>query len=215
MKRFSAFVLLMTLLFNNIFYCSAADYLYVNCDALNLRVSPNTSCDIVGKLQNGTKLELIYTDNGWHNVKLENGVTGFVYAQYVSDNLSESSGNLGEQVARTVQKYIGCSYSYGSMGPNSFDCSGLTSYVYGQYGLKLPRTSNSQGSYGSYVDKNNLVAGDLVFFSNRSDRSINHVGIYIGNGNFVHASTSTRGVVMDNLSSTYYVNHYVTARRVA
>ena len=143
---------------------------------------------------------------------MANGVTGFVSANYVST--APVAASVGVQAAQTVQKYIGHSYSYGASGPNSFDCSGLTSYVYRQHGVSLPRSSGSQGSSGVYVAKTNLAAGDLVFFSNRGDRKINHVGIYVGDNKFVHAATSRRGVVMDNLTSSYYVNHYVTARRV-
>ena len=211
MRKIFSMIILSACIFVMGVNASAAEYVYVNCDALNVRVSPNTSCDIVKTLSNGSKLEVIYADNGWYNIRMDNGVTGFVCAKYVT---KAASGNLGEQIAQTAMKYIGCSYSYGASGPSSFDCSGLTSYVYKQHGMSLPRTSNSQGSYGTYVDKSDLSVGDLVFFSNRSDRSINHVGIYVGDNNFVHASTSTRGVVMDNISSSYYVKHYVTARRV-
>lgn len=191
---------------------AAAEYVYVNCDSLNVRVSPNTECDVVSTLPGGTGLEVIYTDNGWYNIRMSNGVTGFVSAQYVSNTPVAIS--VGAQAAQTAQKYIGHSYSYGASGPNAFDCSGLTSYVYRQHGVSLPRSSVSQGSSGVYVTKSNLAAGDLVFFSNRGDRKINHVGIYIGDNKFVHAATSRRGVVMDNITSSYYVNHYVTARRV-
>ena len=89
-----------------------------------------------------------------------------------------------------------------------------TSYLYKQYGVTLPRVSTSQGEAGVYVEKSLLMPGDIVCFSNRSDRKINHVGIYVGDGDFIHASTSSRGVVMDNLNENYYLNHYVTARRV-
>ncbi len=209
-KKFSfliGIICILTLTVN-----AAAEYVYVNCDALNVRVSPNTYCDVVSTLPGGTGLEVIYADNGWYNIRMANGVTGFVSANYVST--APVAASVGVQAAQTVQKYIGHSYSYGASGPNSFDCSGLTSYVYRQHGVSLPRSSGSQGSSGVYVAKTNLAAGDLVFFSNRGDRKINHVGIYVGDNKFVHAATSRRGVVMDNLTSSYYVNHYVTARRV-
>lgn len=188
----------------------AAEYLYVDCNILNVRVSPNTECEIVDKLPRGEKLEVIYADNGWYNIRMANGVTGFVSKYYVK----KAQSSVGTSVAAAVQQFIGCAYSYGASGPGAFDCSGLTSYVYGQHGVSLPRTSYSQGSAGTYVEKGNLAAGDLVFFSNRSDRVINHVGIYVGDNKFVHAATTARGVVMDNITSSYYVNHYVTARRV-
>ena len=194
--------------------CFAAQKAYVACDVLNVRVSPNTDCEIVTKLNNNASVDIIYTtDNGWHNIQLENGVTGFVNAKYISTGQKDATSN-GSGIAATVKNYIGCSYSYGSCGPYAFDCSGLTSYVYKQYGYKLPRRSVEQSRTGVFVDKNQLVAGDLVFFSNRGDRVVNHVGIYVGNGNFVHASTSGRGVVLDSLAENYYVRNYITARRV-
>lgn len=195
---------------------SANETGYVNCNLLNVRVSPNTQCEVIETLPNGTKFEIIYADNGWYNIRLQSGVTGFVCADYVKKSTDGVKGEsaVASQIAMNAHNYIGCRYSYGSSGPNAFDCSGFTSYLYRQYGYSLPRTSASQGSYGTYIDKSNLVAGDLVFFSNRSDRRINHVGIYIGNDSFIHASTSTRGVVMDNLNSDYYTKNYICARRV-
>lgn len=205
-------VLSLIILFTNV---EATETAYVNCDALNVRTQPNTSCEIVDVLWYGTPFEIIYTDNGWYNIRMSNGITGFVSAAYVTKEMEQELGLKGKEVAKTVQNYVGRPYVYGSAGPNSFDCSGLTSYVYRQFGISLPRSSNAQGSVGTYVDKANLREGDLLFFSNRSDRKINHVGIYIGNNEFVHASTSVRGVVRDNLNTNYYVRNYVTARRIA
>lgn len=212
MRKTISAILLFVLLFALGAVAVSAETGYVNCDVLNVRVSPNTNSDIVTKLRDGNSFDIIYTDNGWYNIRMNSGVTGFVSAAYVEKGGAEAS--VGAKIADTAKQYVGCSYSYGSSGPKAFDCSGLTSYVYRQYGYSLPRSSVSQGSYGSYVSKSDIVAGDLLFFSNRSDRTINHVGIYVGDNKFVHASTSGRGVVVDNLTSSYYVNNYVTARRV-
>ena len=206
-------ITLLTLSINSV----AAQTGYVSCNLLNVRVSPNTSSDIVTQLGRNSSFEIIYADNGWYNIRMQRGITGFVCAQYVTN--SASVGNVeasavAKKIASNAYNYIGCRYSYGSSGPSAFDCSGFTSYLYKQQGYSLPRTSNSQGSYGTYVEKQNLTAGDLVFFSNRSDRKINHVGVYVGNNNFIHASTSVRGVVIDSLGSDYYKRNYVTARRI-
>ena len=209
-------ITLMTLLTLSI-NAVAAETGYVSCDILNVRVSPGTSSDIVTQLKRNTSFEIIYTDNGWYNIRMQSGLTGFVSAQYVTKNSAAGNSNasdVAKKIASNAYNYIGCRYSYGSSGPSAFDCSGFTSYLYKQQGYSLPRTSNSQGSYGTYVEKQNLTVGDLVFFSNRSDRKINHVGVYVGNNNFIHASTSVRGVVMDNLGSDYYKRNYVTARRI-
>lgn len=211
-----SFVLILTLLLICAFFTVSAEEGYVNCNLLNVRVSPNTSSDIVTQLPYGSKLEIIYADLGWYNVRMENGVTGFVFAPYITkaEIIVSEPDSIGDKVATDAFQYIGYRYVYGTAGPSSFDCSGFTTYLYKQYGVSLPRTSTSQGSVGIYVNKTELVPGDIVCFSNRSDRKINHVGIYVGNDEFIHASTSNRGVVKDSLSEDYYVNHYVTARRV-
>lgn len=218
MKKVVISLVLIVILLISLFTVYANESGFVNCNLLNVRVSPNTDSEIVTQLSYGSKLEIVYTDKGWYNVKMENGSTGFVFAPYITKAeivAPEAFPNpIAENVASDAHNYIGCRYVYGSSGPSSFDCSGFTSYLYKRYGVTLPRTSTSQGAYGTYVSKNDLSAGDIVCFSNRSDRKINHVGIYIGSGNFIHASTSVRGVVMDNLASDYYMNNYVTARRI-
>ena len=106
---------------------------------------------------------------------------------------------------------LGSPYSYGSLGPNAFDCSGYTSYVFRQMGISLPRTASSQAYAGVKVAKANLQKGDLVFFNTYG--GISHVGIYIENGNFIHASSYGSGVVVSNINDSYYAPRYVTAAR--
>lgn len=216
MKKSLFSIILVAILLISVFTVYANEDAYVNCNLLNVRVSPNTSSEIVAQLPEGSKLEIIYTDLGWYNVRMENGVTGFVFAPYITkaEVVTSMNNEIAKQIATDAHNYIGSRYVYGTAGPYTFDCSGFTSYLYKQYGITLPRTSTSQGQIGTYVDKSALTEGDIVCFSNRSDRRINHVGIYVGDGNFIHASTSVRGVVIDSLYSNYYANHYVTARRV-
>lgn len=97
------------------------------------------------------------------------------------------------------------------MGPNAFDCSGFTSYVYRHFGVSLPRTASSQFSVGSAVSRNNLAPGDLVFFNTVG--YLGHVGLYIGGGDFIHAASSGR-VKISSLSEGYYRTRYAGARRV-
>ncbi|MFA9398956.1 MAG: C40 family peptidase [Clostridiaceae bacterium] len=121
-----------------------------------------------------------------------------------------SSSSTGASIANYALKYLGYSYVWGATGPNAFDCSGFTYFVYRQFGISLSRTSGAQYSNGMAVSKSNLQAGDLVFFYN----DIGHVGLYIGNGNFIHASTSSTGVIVSNLNSDYYLRNYAGARRI-
>lgn len=209
-------LILIVLMLVSVFTVHANEAGYVNCNLLNVRVSPSTSSEIVTRLPYGSKLEIIYADLGWYNIRMENGVTGFVFAPYISkaEILPKPISTTATNVAADAHNYIGYKYVYGTAGPRTFDCSGFTSYLYKQYGVSLPRTSTSQGSFGTYVSKNDLIPGDIVCFSNRGDRRINHVGVYVGDGEFIHASTSVRGVVKDNLYSNYYMNHYISARRV-
>lgn len=124
-----------------------------------------------------------------------------------------ASSGKGSTVIATAKNYIGSKYVYGASGPNSFDCSGFTSYVFKLHGISLSRTAQGQYSNGTAVARSNLQAGDLVMFGS-SASGINHVGIYIGGGQIVHAANPSRGVTIDSITSGYYNNKYVGARRV-
>ena len=215
MKKFSCISLFVLLLLIGLSLTTSAETGIVNCDLLNVRVSPDISSNVVTQVKCGTRLEIIYTDIGWYNIRMSDGVTGFVSAPYLTLISSDTASSIPANVANNAYNYLGYSYVYGAEGPNAFDCSGFVYYLYKQQGVSLYRTADDQADYcGVYIDKSALLPGDLVFFSNRSDRSINHVGVYVGDGNFIHASTSTRGVVMDSLYSAYYQKSYVTARRI-
>ena len=115
-------------------------------------------------------------------------------------------------LTKTAYKYIGTPYVYGGTSTSGFDCSGYTQRVFADLGYTLARTSSAQYGQGSAVSKSNLVAGDLVFF-NTSGSGVSHVGIFIGNGQFIHSSSS-KGVVVSQLSESYWANRYVGAKRV-
>ena len=119
----------------------------------------------------------------------------------------------GSTVVETAKKYLGAKYVYGASGPNSFDCSGFTSYVFKLHGVSLSRTAKGQYSNGTAVSRANLQPGDLVMFG-PSASGINHVGIYIGGGKIIHAENPSSGVTIDTINSGYYNKNYVGARRV-
>ncbi|EPZ61295.1 nlpC/P60 family protein [[Clostridium] sordellii ATCC 9714] len=109
---------------------------------------------------------------------------------------------------------LGSPYVWGAEGPNTFDCSGLTSYVFrNAAGVSLPRTSGSQYGVGTSVSKANLQPGDLVFFATGGG-GISHVGIYVGGGQMIHAPQTGDVVKVSNINSSYWQNAYVGAKRV-
>lgn len=128
---------------------------------------------------------------------------------YIAGNTSSKA----DKIVATAKKYIGVPYVWGGESPKGFDCSGYVQYVFKMHGISLNRTTETQYKHGSYVSKSNLKPGDLVFFQNTYRAGISHVGIYIGNGQFIHASSS-KGVTISNLSSSYYTSHYYGARRI-
>lgn len=187
--------------------------------SVRLRSGPGTSYSILGVYNSGTPLTITGTSGDWIAVTL-NGVAGYVSSAYVTtDSGSASSGETasssgGQLVVETAKKYLGYPYVYGGMSPSGFDCSGFVNYVYKLCGYSMSRVASSiYYNNGTYVDKANLQAGDLVFFSNSSE-SIGHVGIYIGGSQFIHASSGSTGVIISDLDSTYYQTHYVGAKRI-
>lgn len=113
-------------------------------------------------------------------------------------------------IASTAEKYIGVPYRWGGQTPAGFDCSGFSEYIFAQNGLTLPRMSAAQYSSGLPIAKSSLEVGDLVFFSTYKPGP-SHLGIYMGNGQFIHASSS-RGVMISSLANSYWSSHYIGAR---
>ena len=200
---------------------------YVNSSTgLNVRKGPSTSYDKIATLAHGTKVTVKSTSNGWSQITSEN-ITGYVSDQYLSstkpsigsssDTNSSTSSTSASKVISYAKQLLGKPYVWGAQGPNGFDCSGFTYYVFkNAAGITLPRTSAAQSKYGMAVSKSNLKPGDLVFFdtSGPNNGGVTHCGMYIGDGQFIHAASGQGKVVINNLNSSYYVNAYVNARRV-
>ena len=123
----------------------------------------------------------------------------------------------GNDIVSFAKQYLGYSYVLGGTTPSGgFDCSGFVYYIFGQMGKSISRSLSSQATAGVEVSKANLQIGDIVIFNDSSNSSLGHVGIYVGDSQFIHAANPKRGVVIDYLDSrnSYYNERYVTARRV-
>jgi cell wall-associated NlpC family hydrolase len=128
------------------------------------------------------------------------------------ENASRGAVSQGTEVANYAYKFLGKPYVYGAAGPNAFDCSGLTQYIYNKFGVDISRTTYTQVGEGTKVNRSDLKAGDLVFFN--TEGSTSHVGIYVGNGEFIHAPRTGKPVMVSSLSDGYYSQKYSTARRI-
>ena len=120
----------------------------------------------------------------------------------------------GDQILAEARKYIGVRYVSGGSSPSGFDCSGLVYYVLTQLGYSAYRSPVDQYKHGTYVEKSALKAGDIVFFAGTGAAGISHVGIYAGNGQFIHAPNSRSTVTYSDLTSGYWSDHYYGARRI-
>ena len=136
-----------------------------------------------------------------------------------SNNSSNSSSNslstgngIGEKLVNLAKSKLGCKYVWGATGPNTFDCSGLTSWCHKQLGISIPRTSLAQSKSGKVVNKSDLQLGDLIFWKTTS-AEVGHVGMYVGNNQFIHAPNKSKPVKYDSLDNSYYKSRYVRARR--
>lgn len=127
---------------------------------------------------------------------------------------SVPSSPIGEDVVAYAKTFLGYSYVYGTNGPNTFDCSGFVQYVYKHFGYSLSRSSGTQANDGVAVSKSDLEPGDVLIFRDTSNSRIGHVGLYIGDGEFIHASNSRTGVIISSLDTSAYQKRYVGARRI-
>jgi cell wall-associated NlpC family hydrolase len=119
---------------------------------------------------------------------------------------------LRANLVETARNYIGTPYLWGGTTSQGFDCSGLTMSVYRLNGLRLPRSSHEQFDAGNPVDADQMQPGDLVFFATNGSGEVTHVGLYIGDGAFIHAPNHGRSICKDQLADSYYRNHFVGAR---
>ena len=195
---------------------------YIKGTGVRMRSGASTTSSILGVYNTGTEMTITGESGNWYKVSY-GGKDGYVSKDYMTTTKPSSGGStsqtgyitIGETIVATAKQYMGAPYVYGGMSPSGFDCSGFVNYVYKLCGYSMSRVASSiYNNNGTYVEKANLQIGDLVFFASNSS-SIGHVGIYIGNGQFIHSSSGAGCVVISDLSSSYYLKNYVGAKRIA
>lgn len=212
--------------------------MYVNTSSIYVRKGPSTDTEVVDSLILNATVKVTAENGDWYKVEVD-GKTGYIAKRLLSDKQinTTSRGEIvreedkennnqndkveqtskGSQIVEYAKKYLGCKYVYGASGPSTFDCSGFTMYVFRNFGVSLSHSATAQSKVGTYVAKENLQLGDLVFFTDyETGNGIGHCGIYIGDGNFIHASSGIGYCVkISTLTSGSYLKRYETARRVA
>ena len=210
---------------------------YITGNNVRFRSGPSMSSSILGEFFYGNSVTITGSSGEWTAVSY-NGQDGYVYSKYVcpgsyqagapvvntirtvssgsgtTTSASSSGSALGQQIANFALQFVGYPYSWGGKSPETgFDCSGFVYYVYSQFGYTLNRVACDQALNGVHVDPNNLQPGDVLCFYSNDNYYIGHTGIYIGNNKFIHASTSTTGVIITELGGYYFTRGY-EARRI-
>ena len=189
---------------------------YIKGNNVRFRSAPDASSEILSELFYGNAVTIVGTAGDWTAIVYD-GQSGFVFSQYVTtgvyQNVSVGGTASGREIADYALQFVGTPYQWGGKDPSTgFDCSGFMYYVYRHFGYTLNRVASEQALNGRHVETSDLQPGDLLcFYSGGS--YIGHVGMYIGNNMFVHAATSTTGVITSELAG-YYARRGFEARRI-
>ena len=185
----------------------------VNSDGVNVRSDASTDSSVLTTIEEDAIVTVNGLVDGWYDVTCEYGTEGYIRSDFL--DLTESSSSNSD-IAATAKQYLGTGYVYGGASPRGFDCSGFTMYVYSQHGYSLPHSATSQWQSGlgtRVYSISELQPGDLVFFndpSRNAGKACSHAGIYTGDGQFIHSSSSrSGGVIVSSLTSGYYNTYFV------
>ena len=185
----------------------------VNSDGVNVRSDASTDSSVLATIEEDAIVTVNGLVDGWYDVTCEYGTEGYIRSDFL--DLTESSSSNSD-IAATAKQYLGTGYVYGGASPRGFDCSGFTMYVYSQHGYSLPHSATSQWQSGlgtRVYSISELQPGDLAFFndpSRNAGKACSHAGIYTGDGQFIHSSSSrSGGVIVSSLTSGYYNTYFV------
>lgn len=185
----------------------------VNSDGVNVRSAASTDSSVLATIEEDAIVTVNGLVDGWYDVTCEYGTEGYIRSDFL--DLTESSSSNSD-IAATAKQNLGTGYVYGGASPRGFDCSGFTMYVYSQHGYSLPHSATSQWQSGlgtRVYSISELQPGDLVFFndpSRNAGKACSHAGIYTGDGQFIHSSSSrSGGVIVSSLTSGYYNTYFV------
>jgi uncharacterized protein YgiM (DUF1202 family) len=179
-------------------------------EGVNFRAEPDTGGEIITVLKQGSAITIMGQADNWYKARLADGRNGWIFEQFVKVELA-----MSDRIITFAKSLIGTKYVYGGQSTQGFDCSGFTMYVFAKFGIGLPHQADLQIKKGEEVpDKSNLIPGDLVFFKTEGSVKVNHVGIYLGDGRFVHASSGSGFVRISILDNGYYNQFYVGGRRL-
>ena len=202
----------------------------ISSGVVDVKLMPNDDSETIVTLANGANCKIVSGGSNWTKIIVSStNEIGYVKTANVVQVVTETKKTTkngkavgttksatavgsGSKLVEQAAKYLGVKYVYGGSSPTGFDCSGLVQYCCRQLGVSVNRTASAQYSNGVYVSRDNLRAGDLIFFS-RGGR-ISHVVIYAGNGMVIHAPHTGKTVSYQSLSSICSYSHYVGARRV-
>ena len=201
----------------------------IDAETVSLRSGPTTASPEVYPLVQDERVHILGFADGWYRVQQEEMI-GYIRSEeiallekpacntdgvawVVDENDPTAYSPAGEQIAACARQYLGCSYVYGGESPSGFDCSGFVQYVYAQLGYSINRTATAQLADGYDIPYDSMLPGDIIYFGYANVAT--HVGIYLGNGEFIHAQNPSTGVVITSLYDEWYANRFLCAHRIA
>lgn len=212
-------------------------YAMITGEKVNVRSDAGTGYSRVMYVYEGGYVTVKAFKDGWYQISCA-GKTGWVRSDYLDLHTSKPSASASSSVPVGTAKsngktyaisatvadvltyakaFLGVPYRYGGTSSNGFDCSGFTLSIFKHFGISLPHTATGQLGYGTEVSRSELQPGDLVFFRDTrvSTKAASHVGIYLGDSQFIHASSSTgKCVKIDSLNTSYYSRVFTVGRRL-